>query len=288
MFFRKKSKQKLTEAEQRTRELLSDTDVALYDQPPRRSVSVLYACTALAMAFLGWAYLAQLDEVTRGDGQVIPSSKKQVVQSLEGGIVEELLTREGARVKKGQVLLRIDDTSFSSDLGEREAKAISLRAQLTRLQFEISNPSGGELVFQERLVKRAPMVVQNERSLYEIRKSNLLAKERVLGERLTQRRMELAELDENRKRFERSLEIAMEEQKLKKPMARQGIVPKTEVLQLDRVIADLSGQLAGNGKAIPRIEAAIREAERLIEEQRLTFRQEAQMEYNELSHFQSI
>ena len=257
-----------------------DAEAALRGAPSRTSTIFLTACATLFLAFLGWAYFAEIDEVTRGEGQVIPSSKKQVVQSLEGGIVEDIFVREGDTVTKGQILLRIDDTGFSSDLGELEAKELSLRAQVQRLRTEAEDPDAKKVDFDEELRKRAAATTENEETLFEIRKSALDNQISLHRERLQQRRQELAELDEDRKRFKNGLEIAQKEFKLKEPLAKRGIVSKTDVLRLEREISDLKGQLASTQQAIPRVEASVREAERLIDEQKLTFRQNAQTELN--------
>lgn len=269
-----------TPAEREDLSFIRDAEAAVIDAPSRKSSIFLFTCAALFMAFIGWAYFAQIDEVTRGEGQVIPSSKKQVVQSLEGGIIKTILIREGDTVKKGQVLLRIDDTGFSSDLGELTAKHRSLSIQVKRLRSESVNPEAEKVDFGEELLKLAPEAVANEVTLFEIRKSALKNQLSVLSERFQQRQHELAELKENKKRYQNGLEIAKREFKIKDPLAKRGIVSKTDVMRLEREMSDLEGQLASNNQAIPRVEASIREAERLSDEQKLTFRQGAQTELN--------
>lgn len=259
---------------------IRDAEAAMRDAPSRLTTIFLATCAALFLAFVVWAHFAQVDEVTRGEGQVIPSTKKQVVQSLEGGIVEEIMTREGANVSKGQVLLRIDDTGFSSDLGELDAKKLNLSIQIQRLRTEAENPDSEQIAFGKALVEKAPAAVENERTLFDIRKSALENQLSVLNARLTQRKQELAELMESRKRYQNGLEIAQKEFKLKEPLAERGIVSKTDVLRLERELSDLRGQLATTEQSIPRVEASIREAERLRDEQKLSFRQNAQTELN--------
>ena len=211
---------------------VKDAEAALRDTPPRGSTIFLITCVALFTAFLGWAYFAQIDEVTRGEGQIIPSTKKQVVQSLEGGIVKAIMAREGDTVRKGQVLLRIDDTGFSSDLGELQAKQRSLSVQIERLRREAENPDAPKVDFSNALRERAPQAVANEETLFNIRKSALENQISVLKERRQQRRQELAEFKENKKRYQNGLEIAGREFKMKEPLAKRGIVSKTDVLRL--------------------------------------------------------
>ncbi len=183
-----------TPTEREDLSFIRDAEAAINDAPSRKSSILLFTCVSLFIAFIGWAYFAQIDEVTRGEGQVIPSTKKQVVQSLEGGIIKELLIHEGDTVGKGQVLIRIDDTGFSSDLGELNAKHRSLSVQVKRLQSEAKNPDAKEIDFGEELRKLVPQVVANEQTLFEIRKSALNNQLSMLSERLLQRKQELAEL----------------------------------------------------------------------------------------------
>lgn len=256
------------------------SEAAIHDAPSRTSAIFLATCFALFAVFIIWAWLAELEEVTRGDGKVIPSSRTQIVQSLEGGIVKTINAREGDTVAKGQILLTIDDTGFSSDLGELKAKALSLSAQTARLRTEAAIELADEIAFDSDLREAAPEVIANEVNLFGIRSSALDNQIAVLKDRLIQKQQELAELNESRKRFQDGLDIARREFELKEPLAKRGIVSKTDLLKLEREISDIKGQLATTKQSIPRVEASISEAERLIKEQRLSFRQTAQSELN--------
>jgi adhesin transport system membrane fusion protein len=280
-FFRPDSLWGTSDAERADLDFARDAEAALNAAPPRTAGRFLLVCGALFASFLIWAHFAEIEEVARGSGRVIPTSKQQIVQSLEGGIVKEIAVREGDRVKKGQTLLLIDETGFTSDLGEIEAQVLALQGATTRLAAETSNPDATDVQFPEDLRTKAPSVVESERQLFAIRRSNLLNQVAVLNNRLTQKQQELAELHENMKRYKNSLEIAQEEQSIKAPLAQKGIVPKTDLLALEREIVDYKGQIAAAEQAIPRVEASIREAEGLLEEQKLTFRQTAQSELTE-------
>ena len=259
----------------------SDINAAVHKGPPRITFVFLILVSALFVSFLTWAALAQIDEVTRGDATIVPSSKIQVVQSLEGGIVKELDVRVGDKVAKGQVLLRIDDTGFSSNLGELKARDWSLRAQVARLQFEFENGLSDTIAFPDDLVAAAPDVVANERQLFTVRQQNLRNQINILEDRLDQRKLELGEQKAGLARSEANLALAEEESALKAPLAASGIVPRTDMLKLQREVADLKGQIATAAQTIPRLESAITEAERQIEEQALTFRQNARAELNQ-------
>lgn len=269
-----------TDQQRDTLDFARDAEAALHQAPSHRSALFVLLLVGLLGTFFAWAYYAEVEEVTRGEGRVIPSSKTQIVQSLEGGIVKRIQVAEGDTVKAGQVLLRIDDTGFSSDLGELEAKQTTLKAQITRLRAEASGKDIKDLAFPEILTKTGSDAVANETNLFRIRKVSLENQINVLGDRLEQKELELAELEQTEKRINNSLSIAKEEHGIKKPLADRGIVPKTDLLKLEREISDLEGQLATTQTSIPRAKAAIREAGRLAEERRLEFRQSAQEELN--------
>lgn len=228
-------------------------------------------------AFLIWGYFATIDEVSRGEGKVVPSLKTQVVQSLEGGIAKEILVRQGQQVKRGQTLILLDDTGFSSSMGELNAKKYSLTAQVLRLRFETESESGN-LVFPEDLTTAAPDVVANELRLFQTRRTNFANQSAILNERLQQKKIELSELQANLLRFGESLKLAQREYEIKAPLAQQKVVPETELLRIQREIADLSGQIRTGKIAEPRLQAAITEAERQVEDHKLSFRQTAQQE----------
>jgi membrane fusion protein, adhesin transport system len=269
-----------TAAERQDLDFARDSEAALIDAPSKGRSRFLNVCLALFATFLIWATFAELDEVTRGEGRVISSSRRQVIQNLEGGIVKDLLVHEGDRVTKGQVLLRIDSTGFSSNLGELAAKDLSLSAAVARLGVEASDPDAESIPFPKDLKDKAPDVVQAEMTLFNIRRNELLNHINVLKERLTQKQQELAELHENLKRLTSGRDIAKKEFKIKSVVAEKGIISKVDVLRLEREVADLDGQIATMEQSIPRVESAVREAERLIEEEKITFRQNAQSELN--------
>lgn len=259
-------------------EYAGEYGAALHQGAPRSTLILLAVVSLMLTCFLTWAYFADIDEVARGAGQVIPSGRTQVVESLEGGIVKEISAKAGDRVTKGQILLRIDDTGFSSDLGELRARELGLLAQTIRLKAELQEPQPEEVEFPDELVRGAPEVVANERSFYRVRQQTLNAQIQTLTERLSQTQRQLNEARSNQTRFTETLKIAREEYTLKEPLAKRGIVPRTDLMSLRREIVDIEGQLAAANEGVPRLEAAVREAEQQIEEQQFKFRQEVQAE----------
>lgn len=243
-----------------------------------------YSCLSAMLfgflaAFLVWSYFATIEEVSRGEGKVVPSSKTQVVQSLEGGIAKEIFVRQGQPIRKGQTLMLLDDTGFSSSMGELNAKRSTLRAQIIRLQHEVAEKDQQRAPeFPQDLTADAPEVVANELRLHQVRRTNYENQSAILSERLRQRQIELAELKTNLQRYEEALGIAKRELEIKSPLAVQKVVPETEILRIQRDIADLSGQVRSGNLAIPRLEAAISEAQRQVADHGFNFRQNAQQE----------
>lgn len=245
---------------------------------PRWFAHILLVCIAAFFAiFFAWASWATLDEVTRGDGKVIPSSQVQVVQNLEGGIVAAILAREGEIVEQGQVLLRIDNVRAASDLRESRKRYLALLGALARLRAEVEE-SG--IVFPPEVLAEAREVAANERDLFNARQEALQTELEVLRSQAEQRERELAELETRLGQLERSHALAVQELQITEPLAAQRIVPKLDLLRLQRQINDLAGELEATRLAIPRVQAAVREANRRIEERILRFRAEAQRELN--------
>jgi len=238
---------------------------------------LLFVIVAFFAAFFAWASWAELDEVTRGDGKVIPSRQVQVVQNLEGGIVAEILVREGAIVERGQILVRIDDVRAASDLRESRTRHLALLGALGRLRAEVD---GAALAFPPEVVAEAPEVARNERALFAARKEALASELEILRSQAAQRGQELTELATRLGQLERSHALAVEELEITEPLATSRVVSKVQLLRLQRQVNDLAGELETTRLAVPRVEAALGEANRRIDERALSFRAEAQRELN--------
>jgi membrane fusion protein, adhesin transport system len=246
-------------------------------QRPRIFAHILLLVIAsfFGIAF-AWASWASLDEVTRGDGRVIPSSQVQVVQNLEGGIVAAMLVREGEIVERGQVLLRIDNVRAASDYRESRKRYLALLGSLARLRAEVTGSD--QLAFADEVLSEAAEVVSNESALFQARKVALRNEVSVLESQVEQRDQELAELRHRLAQLERSLALAREELAMTEPLAARGVVSKVEALRLRRQVNDLEGELDAVRLSIPRIESARREGLQRIEERTSTFHATSQRE----------
>lgn len=257
-----------------------DVGEAMLAQDNRGGRLLLWAVLAFFVVALVWAYFAELDEVVRGPGKVIPSSQLQVVQNLEGGIVKELAIREGDVVEPGQVLLRIDDTRFDSSLQENQVRLLALKAKSLRLQAEAEGLA--ELPeFPAEIRESLPQLAEREAKLFAQRASQLQAALRVLDEQVLQKRQNIGELQSRRQQVARSLGLATRELDVTRPLGEQGVVSEVEILRLEREVNELRGQLEQTELAIPRAKAELAEVVQRADETRIRFRQEARAEYND-------
>jgi adhesin transport system membrane fusion protein len=236
---------------------------------------LLVVIATFFVLFFAWASWATLDEVTRGEGRVIPSSQVQVVQNLEGGIVSAILVREGEIVERGQVLLRIDNVRAASDLRENRKRHLALLGALARLRAEVGETG---IDFAPQVLADASEVARNERALFDARQQALDSELAILHSQAEQRQQELAELQRRLTQVEGSHELALEELKITAPLAAKRIVPQIDLLRLKREVNDLEGELETTRLGIERIKSASHEADRRIEEKSLSFRAEAQRE----------
>lgn len=259
-------------------EPLPEVRKALIEDAPRVLRLTLWGIIAFVVFCLLWANFAEVDEVTRGDGKAIPSSRVQKIQNLEGGIVSELFVHEGQVVEAGTPLLRLDDTRFASNVGETEADRLSLAMRVERLSAEVE---GRELAIPEDIAAKAPGLAQSERALFLSRQQQLQDEIAGLQEQLTQRRQEVREYASKQGQFRNSLELLRQEIRMSEPLVAEGAVSPVEVLRLKRAEVEARGQLEATGLAIPRAEAAIKEVERKIDETRGRFRSEALTQLNE-------
>jgi len=186
---------------------------------PRLAFASIALMFAVLGGFLWWAASSELEEVTRGQGRVVPSSKEQVIQSLDPGVLTEMLVREGDGVEKDQLLLRIDDTRATALLRELEAKIHALSAASARARAEAY---GGRLEFPAEL-KASPELIRRETQAYNARK-------RALDE-------SVAALRNGMKLLDREIEIT-------EPMVGRGLVSEVELLRLKRQRNELALQVS--------------------------------------------
>lgn len=250
-------------------EFANDISAAALTDKSNSNWRLLFVLLAGIGGFLAWAYVFEIEEVTRGPGRVIPSSQVQVVQSLEGGIVRSIDVHEGATVEAGQVLMHLDDTGFSAQLGELLEKESALLAEKSRLEAEAA--LSGQFSFPRGLESRNSLATTAEKEVFLARRTQLDQELSVLQNRLTQRQAELAELEALRKKIATRLEPLDEEIELTEELVLRGAVPKIELLRLKSQRAELTGDLIIARASEPRATASILEAETQIQAARASY-----------------
>ena len=226
-----------------------------------------------------WAYFAEIDELTRGSGKVIPSKQVQVIQNLEGGIVSEILIDEGEIVEEGQVLLKIDDTSFSSSYAENHLRDLELKAQVVRLSAEAS---GKKVQSMTAITNEMRPFMEHERTLYQLNKKQLSQKLNILKEQINQRRHQLRESQSKYKQLREDYKLIQQEVQITEPLVAKGIVSQVEFLQLSRQASGIKGEMDSVKLSIPRTRSTIKEAKNKMEEAKLGFRHDAKEELNKV------
>nr|WP_231828387.1 HlyD family type I secretion periplasmic adaptor subunit [Pseudocitrobacter corydidari] len=257
----------------------NEVNKALLDDSPRVVRITLWAILAFFVVMLTWAALADIDEVTRGDGRAIPSSRLQKVQNLEGGIVSEVFVHEGEIVKAGAPLLRLDDTRFRSNAGESEADRLALEARVQRLTAQLADKETLEL--PPEIAQKSPDIANGEMELFTSVKQRIQSEIGGLNEQLVQKKQELLDYQAKASQTRRSLGLLQQEISMSEPLVAKGAISKVEILRLRRSEVDTRGQLESVTLAIPRAQAAIKEIENKIGETRDRYRSEALSQLNE-------
>jgi adhesin transport system membrane fusion protein len=233
---------------------------------------VARSAVAVIVVLLVWAALAHVEEVTKGDGHVVPSKQLQVLQALDGGVVAQILVKEGQVVEAGQLLLKIDDTRATSGVAESAAQGIALQARVARLKaiaqgtsFLPPTPSNDE----ER------HVIAEERKLYDSKILELQSQLAINRQQLAQREQELAEMQAKRVSAQRAMELAQKELDQTRPLLATGAVSEVDIVHLDRDVAKNKGDVDQAQAQIQRVQAAMSEATHKIQDTELAFRNEA-------------
>ena len=240
--------------------------------PNQRLIAV--STVAIAVLIL-WAGVARVDEITRGMGKVIPSSKVQQIQAAQPAVVREILVRQGQLVKQGQLLVRLDDSQSASQLGQLQVETERLSARAARLEQEGTGQGGGDCA--------SGSACAEEEALAEVRRATAQSKQTALAAAVEQRRRDYQEGQATAASLEGSLKLAQDQVNMLSPLAAKGIVPQTELLTAKREVVDLQGRLSAARQGMGRASAAIAEAQAQLSEARFDFRQQALNERSEVA-----
>ncbi len=261
---------------------MSYSSEAMLLQTPGRSRVMLWLIAAFLAIMLIWAGLAEVDEFTRGNGRIVPSSDIQVVQNLEGGILASLMVEEGQIVQQGQQLLLIDDTLLSSSFREKALLLQQLSVKSARLDAE-ANGSDFDQVLPSLKGTFPPHLIASERDLYQSRRREFESRLDSYNQKVAQKQQELESARSAKKTLEMSFDIQGREVTMTRPLVTAGAVSQVELLRLERQLNDLKGELSKAELAIPQLEAEYREARNNVDSFVQGFNNESRQELNDVT-----
>lgn len=270
-FARRKSaaaKQWSRDEELDTLDWLEDADRALIEQEPLKARLLLYVVVLSVLSLVIWAGYAEIDQVTRGEGKVIPSQQIQVIQSLDGGVVTELAVKEGDLVEAGQILVKLDATRFVSTLRENRAELMALQVKAERLR---AITEGRDFKLKEELITAIPLIAKQEKQLYQSSLEELDSLQKTALQQVTQREQELLEVTARRDQMAKTLDLARRELTVTRPLVTSGAVSEVELLRLERDVANFLGERDQAAAQIRRLTSAVSEARRRVREVELEF-----------------
>ena len=248
------------------------------EKPSRFSNIVFLFVTIFFIGAIAWASLAEIDELARGNGKVIPPDKIQRIQSLDGGIISEILVKEGMLIKKGDPLMKIDTTRFQATLEESKQEYISLLAVKTRLEIESKidvRKKLPKIVFPKEVLEDESRYDKLESSLLVNRYKELKSSVEVLKTQLGQKRQELREIKNTIKNLKKSFALIKEQKVTIQKLVRRGVKSKYDLLNIEKEYTDVGGDLESALLSVRRSELAISEANNRISEKLNSFRAEA-------------
>jgi adhesin transport system membrane fusion protein len=260
-------------------DLTTDIRTSILAQSPRGGRAIIWVTFALFLLFVIWAYFSNIEQVTRSDGKVIPSTQIQIVQNLEGGILSEIMVDVGELVKKDQLLLRIDETRFSSSFKQNRSKYLSYKARASRLLSEANDTA---FKVPQEVLDEKPEIGVREQELFESRKREFQSSMDILHEQISQREHEYGELTSKLEELTRTNALLQKELELTRPLVAQGAVSEVEVLHLERQASQMQGEISTIKQTIPKAQSRLQEAQLELRENQLAFFNKAKSELNEI------
>lgn len=250
---------------------------AILEQSPKKFRFILWFWIVTIIALITWAYFAKIDEIVRGEGKVIAQSQNKMIQNLEGGIIEEILVKEGDIVKKDQILIRIDNQKSIADYESTKLKALELNAKIMRLKAEINDEN---FVVNENGNKDLQQYLNLEKSLYDINKNKLENETMVLKEQLIQKENDLSSVNSSLNYLSSEYTLIQEELRIAAPLVEQKVRSNTDFLKLKREANNIGKELSGVRISINKIKSSIEEAKNKLHDVKDEFKQLAQEELN--------
>lgn len=257
---------------------MSSLSQAALEKPTIKSQMIVWVMFLVIIWLIIWANYAELDKIVRGEGKVVPSTKIQVVQNLEGGIVENIFVHSGDAVQKDQILLKLDNTQFSSSYNETESQLYDLQAQAARLSAQAF---GKEFKLEPRT--NDPEVIkmfEREQQLYENQLQHLETTKHILAEKIKQNRSDLQEAYNQFTQLSKSYDLLKKEIEIMQPLVKDGIASEVDLLKTQREATEAYSKLQTTENSIPRLKSIIEESINKRKEAEQKFRNDAQQELN--------
>ncbi|MDO6477337.1 HlyD family type I secretion periplasmic adaptor subunit [Alteromonas sp. 1_MG-2023] len=255
-----------------------EAEWARIQQRPLRAKALLYVVVLTITALIVWACFAPIAEVARGEGKVVPSSQLQILQSYDGGIVQDIQVREGQKVNAGDIILKVDPTRYLSSLQENNSKRNAVAAKVHRLTAQ---SRAQPLSFPEELKQAAPEIVANETALYFSSVKELEETLSRFESRIAQRRQDLQSYRAELQQYQDTLSIAQRELTVTRPLMASGAVSEIDILRLEKQVIENQGAIQRTRAAITRSQATIDEEQNNLKEASLKMQNRWNEELNE-------
>ena len=206
---------------------------------------LLIAVVGIVVVGLTWAHFAVLDEITRGEGKVIPSSQTQVIQSEKGGVLLDLKVREGDIVNAGDVVAVIDNTQLATNMAELQQRYWTGLAASARLQAELDGVKDPEEIkFSPELLAQAPEVAETEKSVFVVRQQQVESQRATLRQQVETKEQELRQIDTKVSTARKSLSIAQEQADILAPLVKTGISSKVDLLRAQQEVQSYQSEIS--------------------------------------------
>lgn len=256
---------------------MSEVDAAIHRRGHAFAYLITVIVAALLLIFLVWSALTSVDEVTRGMGQVIPSQRVQVIQNLEGGILEEIMVQENQIVNKGDILVRIDNSVVSSQYRDAAGKARQFQASVARLEAE---GAGRSFALPAGMQQNDPGIASEQQAIYRARQQQIQSELGVLQSQLQQKLQEISEMESRQAQLQSSYDLTRQQYDIAKPLAEQGVYAKVDFLALERELVKQKGDIDALRLGIPRAQSAAEEIRRRMTQRQAEYRAQSLDELN--------
>ncbi|MFA9374325.1 MAG: biotin/lipoyl-binding protein, partial [Poseidonibacter sp.] len=238
-------------------EFMNSLSSAVLERSPKKLRIVLWFWIITVALLITWAYYAQIDEIVRGEGKVVPVGENKMIQNLEGGIVQSILVKDGDIVKKGQILLKIENQKSQSDYESMNLKSLELMAKVIRLSSEANDKPFLVSKFKDNDVST---YIPLEQNLYEINKLKLNSEIDGLQEQLKQKENDYLTAKSNINYLSREYNLIQEEVRIAAPLVAKKVRSKVDFLKLKREANNIRKELALVRMSIPKTQSLIEEA----------------------------